>query len=616
MLFRSSAGSQVTIQKVSQVVEYKNTGLQALGAYQISIDDQITFENPLEIKIKYDPELLVKDFPAQDQLFAAYLDETSQEWIETDFILDEATSTVSIHTDHLTCWGLFGIDETTVISYSPHYKIYFDNKTDAPLLTDKPGGADLMYEFAALVRTALMDAYARYDTKQGSSMTSFKLPEMTKVFIYAGDPEDTAEWGWFSKHINIPNTYSDLATLNQDLAHEVFHSIQNQYVYVTTMNSNRWWMESTADYAAAYIGTSNGLKSILALDYIKKPIDLMDANDEQHLYGGAHFIKYMSEQGVNFKDLFDATMIGGDSSLILLEQFLNTQNSVMADLFAGFAKGFFYGGISHKASANGTIADLADYQADYERAETKDSIFVPVPGHYSARLAIFRITDAEGVTFPVFLSSIEPSSLVQVSYAIATSNSILETGMLHGGDQPVKVDVQDGNFVYFVVTNAGDGDGSTTVVIEKPSGVTSYEYAFESKIYNGWFSADVSFSLSSTAPFEIIRETLAPNGETFVLQIRLPAGTKGVAIDLSGITENIQIADLNTTAALEPSIHETRWVIDGNMAGSGGEASYFIQPGFNYLDITYEVYIDVTYLDQGTTAPFGSGIVIMIAVSP
>src|SRR5512140_3113863 len=91
-----AGGSQVSIGKVTGAQAYEYSGMQTLGVYEIKIGEQTSFEQPLQIKIKYDASKLQGDIAAADQLVAAFLDESAGVWIETDFSVDEANASVTI----------------------------------------------------------------------------------------------------------------------------------------------------------------------------------------------------------------------------------------------------------------------------------------------------------------------------------------------------------------------------------------------------------------------------------------------------------------------------------------------------------------------------------------
>ncbi len=118
-------------------------------------------------------------------------------------------------------------------------------------------------------------------------------------------------------------------------------------------------MEATADYAAAYIGTNGSLGSKLPVDFIKKPLN---SSDEAHMYQVAHFLKYLSSKGVNFRDLFVGTVESDESVLEAIDSHLRGQNESLIALYNDFAAEFVVGRWINRVGANENIADnLADH---------------------------------------------------------------------------------------------------------------------------------------------------------------------------------------------------------------------------------------------------------------
>jgi hypothetical protein len=613
------AGSRVSISEVKGAPAFEYSGRRTLSVYDITIGDQATFYPPLQIQFRYDPAKLRSEVSAADQLVTAYLDEASGRWVETNFNLDKDTNTVSIFTDHLTLWGLFGVDNNVAVSTAPHFKIFFNEDLNAPMLGDKPSGAGLMYDFAAQVRTALVDAYDAYDKAPGSADAGFKLPEMTKVYIDDWGAEKTAEWGWFSKYIEIPTSYSDLDELKQDSAHELFHAIQNQYTTVIAMNSNRWFMEGSADYAAANIGTSNGLKTVMDLDFIKKP--LTDPEDK-HMYRVAHFFQYMDQQGgLGFKDLAEAVLSAGGDALGGMEGFALARGVDLQEVYTDFAQAFiFSNSLKRAALPTDSPLDLADYKGTFSKSETRLATEVNIPGEYVSRLVGYEIIDDASIApYKVYLSMLDESSLVKVRYFIV-SEGIMDSGDLTSG-KPVEVEVRGGTQVYFLVTNSNENQGTVTVVLEqKPTMMsTAYSNSRTALIYNQDYTGTVSFTLTSSAPFEIVREVEAPNGEVFLVDLRIPDLSKGAEINVEAAVDGIALKDQAAHANLTASLEKVWWYVSSIGEVSGGSTNVSI-PANSKDGISLEFRITITCVNSlsnsSTSVRCGSGTVVMIRIGP
>jgi len=103
--------------------------------------------------------------------------------------------------------------------------------------------------------------------------------------------------------------------LKHDCAHEYFHATQNQYLTFGTMIMNRWWMEATADYAAAgLMGT--GKFSFVDGNYLKTSMGTVNG---VHEYQSARFVDYLvSKERVDFKKLWEYTVSATEIRKFLL----------------------------------------------------------------------------------------------------------------------------------------------------------------------------------------------------------------------------------------------------------------------------------------------------------
>ncbi|MFW5991690.1 MAG: hypothetical protein ACOCQN_00680 [Halanaerobiaceae bacterium] len=455
-------------------------------------------------------------------------------------------------------------DDDIEMMYHPHFKIYFHKNLNAPILTSETSG-DLIFDFAAEVRSALVNAYEKYGEVKGSSSKGFKLPENNKVIIDDWGAEKTADWDWFSKDIDIPVTYSNLKDLQHDAAHELFHNVQNQYINFTTMHAWRWWMEATADYAAAYIGTGHGLRSELPLDYIKKPLD---SGEDQHMYQMAHFIKYLTDRGMNFKDLFETTMNSSDGVLKSIDDYSTGKGKPLPELYSEFSMDFITNSVTIKRAEikDSVYEDLADYQGEfnYTYSET-ESRAVSISGNCTTSITAYKITNSDDNVFKVNISALQPTSGINVQYIVTSSpdiNDIVKDGNMEAG-KPLELKVKDEYYIYFVVTNTDSEEGSVTVAIEKPFGYSSHQKTWEAKIYNQTYSAKVTFKILCSQPFTIKSEGIYMNEELYRLEIKtvddLPTDRDLV------VNASIDISDLSYVSgnAAIPNVSEAYWQYGG-----------------------------------------------------
>ena len=608
----------VVIQPVQDPPSYEFSGVQALAAYEISTESATTFSKPLEIRLKVDVSKLRKDVPAADQLIVAYYDESTQHWADSDFHYDEATSTAVISTDHLSFWGLFGLDDNGVEMTSPHFKIYFNEELNAPTVSGKQSGAGTIYDFAVEVRKALEEAYTRY------ADAGFRMPAESNVYIDDWGPDKTAEWGWFNKSIEIPVTYTDLSELKQDVAHELFHAIQNQYVRAPSMMASRWWMEATADYAAAKIGTSNGLQTVMGLDFIKKPLT---ESDSKHIYRVAHFIDYLVKNRVDFRNLFEASLTAWGGPMAGIEKYLREPG--LGQYYADFANAFVFSDeLKREPLPNNSPMDLADYKETYKKADADKATLMQVPKGYAAQLAVYEIMDDESVPeYSAYLYADHLSESARVTYRIVEKSGFEETGTLTSVNAYKRFTPKKGEKIYFLVTSGSDSMATPTVgITQKRQGGTgnTYSHSFTANVYSDEYLADVTLDLESSVPFVVESATVIYNNSTLRVVLKIPDLSNGATITAMAGVQNVRTNRKKLpNSNLAASLGKVEWSVSNgqekHVKVPGSMAELKLPPNLTdsaTMDCTVFVNTVDTTIKNSEPAPKGSGTVISILIHP
>ncbi len=552
------AGAALVVQPVEAAEPHAFSGLTALGSFDVTLGDLSAFEQPLELRFGYDPAALREDIDPAAQLTVGYLDEPTGRWVETDAMVDTAAAQVVVSTDHLTLWSLFGLDDDTVHSFHPNFDIYFREDLNAPPLSANPSG-DAIYDFVAEVRGALVTAHQAYGDSTGAAL---KVPAKSKVYIDDWGADKTAEWGWFSKNIEIPVTYITLQELQHDAAHELFHAVQNEYYNVGGMVDSRWWMEATADYAAASIGTGHGLTGRLPLKFLTMPLD---SDDTEHMYQVAYFVDYMARQGVAFPALFKAVAASDKDILLAIGDYMAESGRSLPALYDQFAYDMlFLGGVPREA-VTGHLADaMGQLHVEYTDPTVPVAQEINVAGPYATALAAYTVKTGTDDTYTVALSAIEPTAGVLTRFVIGGPlgvGDVLNSGVLEPGVQ-VPVDIQDGQTIYFVVTNSADKGGYVTAVIGVQEGEHSFEHSRTAPMYNDEYTAEVAFTLESSHAFEVVEEITQRRGENWMLHVRLiePVNeSKPATFTATAEVTGLAFADPDNNAGRTPHIVESYW---------------------------------------------------------
>jgi hypothetical protein len=196
-----------------------------------------------------------------------------------------------------------------------HFAIhYFLTGPDAPPTEyqaenhDDPGVPDFVEDVGAFLERAFA-----YYTAAPPAGLGLRPPYSTtsKCQVYIGDYE-TSEWSKYTGSIKVANKFTsknelgvnwennngkDKTLLQWEMAHELFHAVENQYRTIFGMGSVLWFTESLADFAA-HIGwpDSQTLMNVKMVNYgnwlNNAYWDLRTGHDPK--YNGAGFFDYLA----------------------------------------------------------------------------------------------------------------------------------------------------------------------------------------------------------------------------------------------------------------------------------------------------------------------------------
>ncbi|MCD4783144.1 MAG: hypothetical protein K8T10_04845 [Candidatus Eremiobacteraeota bacterium] len=335
---------KVTISSVEGAPAIGIKCLKGLGAYDISAGDRREFDKPIIIELAYDPAKIKGDYPPEESLLAAYWDERQKTWQIVPTVVDTKRNVVLIGTKHLSLWESCCLLAGWRIEETEHFKIAYDpdskKEVEVGILSARYKGKSITKyrsheDFANLVGGLLEHAYKKYTNKKNG----FKPPWMinwtevpfalfsapgtcTKIWVFIDvNPNLDASWGEkldasqrekLVGTIHLFHEYASQDALRQESAHELFHSVQNEYMNFVSMASRIWFMDATADYAGEKVAWDH-IKEMKVMGeginfkYIEKPI-----TDKGQRYRTSHFIDYLVKKGsADFKEMFEEVMKGG-----------------------------------------------------------------------------------------------------------------------------------------------------------------------------------------------------------------------------------------------------------------------------------------------------------------
>ncbi|MDD5122533.1 MAG: hypothetical protein PHX97_04015 [Dehalococcoidales bacterium] len=597
-------GTKVEINQINQSMEHDFNGFKPAGLFEITSSGGSQLGGEITLEFSYDQSSLDKELEVSDQLAVAFYDEEYEAWQEVDFEVSKSNSSVSVKTSHLSLWSIFGFEDDYVTSTLPGFTIYFNKEINAPAIGSVSSGEPI-YEYAAIVRTGLYDASKAY------SGLNLKMPDHTRVYIDQWDSDKEAEWGWFSKNIEIPVTYIDEQELHMVSAHELFHAVQNQYVTFATMAANRWFMEATADYAAAHVATSYGLKESLPYSYLRTGIS---SSSTFHMYQTAHFIKFLVDNGYSFKGLFEVVMNGSGNALANLNTYISSKGGSLPELYNKFAYNvLFTSSVKTEALKTDLFTDVAaiTHEMDIDAGVTISQMINTAQSYTSSLFAV-KLNSQKDEASPVNISAIEPTSGITVQYVItsdAEKHSVIASGTLT--HDPLEITVEDGNYLYFIVTNSAPSNGYVTIVIGKEAQTEPYTNTRTAKIYNDDFLVDVDFKLNSSQPFVITRELV--HGDLLKLDIEFEDKGKPIVLDGEAIVTNLRFAEPDSWSDHhEPVFKETYWSYGGEQLNSS-TVTVTINPETEWMvSFTYALVMDIQNTEDDIYSWGGGSTVIYV----
>lgn len=261
---------------------------KVLSAYEVvsTID---FFKNPVILEFSC-PESKVKtDKTPEDKFMVAYFNEKEGIWVEVPFIFDAKDNRIKVTTNHFSLWALIGVEEYTV-AHSPHFRIRFYASESAAGF-----GAREIFGYVAKVRSLLEEAYDIYVN------AGFIAPKH-KISVYViREPE--SYYRKLTGNIIISTISPNDIYTKHEIAHELFHLFQHQYMNLFEMEAMRWWIEATADYAADKIAFKTGeAGAYIKQDYHLKSLFTADGN---HEYATSLFVDYIVRiTGIPFVSLW------------------------------------------------------------------------------------------------------------------------------------------------------------------------------------------------------------------------------------------------------------------------------------------------------------------------
>jgi hypothetical protein len=421
-------------------------GAEAIFTCKLGDKPNEKLTNAAVLEFPYDPSRLPAGIDPENQVALAYLDEKAGVWVLAAAKVDPEKRVIRTRTRHLSTWSGIYLTKGWRIARSRRFSVVYD-PTEVVVLQDARGAGGIIpaQDFAETLGKSLDISLKRYEA------AGFKMPEgdseedgriwafLGRASSYWSSPVIEAQWSVYSGNLLFPANFQNSRQADHDAAHELFHKIQNLDFNIASMAIRRWWIEASADYAAARIALQQGgidttMGNSIKSKYLDKSITYSISADDGkqlhsfHDYSTSHFIDYLVKQGADFKDMWKAVANPslGDLFDVLdpLDKYLKGKFGLSKGLdsfYRDFAPFFLFDARSPMPRlTNGFFADVAVEKLSLAPGQKNGRMEAGVEALHSAKVFAVR---AEAETD-------KPVRKVQVGLVPGTGSGIIASSYL------------------------------------------------------------------------------------------------------------------------------------------------------------------------------------------
>ncbi|MFA6600262.1 MAG: hypothetical protein WCU74_04510 [Candidatus Omnitrophota bacterium] len=526
----------VTISRAPNLPAHPSHSFDQLAVYDISMGNVHEFKESLTIEIAYDPSRLPSNISPEKALSVGWWDVPNKRWISTPFAVDAARNVMLIPTTHLTYFEVLALVKGWELKETEHFYIYYDPKSKYDIVpSPKLPTVNLADDVGTLLEEAYKAyekaGYSMRLTFIPKPVTSIFLGTLVGAVVVggittvlgtvaggvAGGPlgaimggvkagsvginaggalgayagaisfgnktyvildKDTVSAVWnegaLLGEIRVPLHHMSYAELRHDLAHELFHAVQNGYFATPEMGGDLWFMEATADYAPVAHGISKpDALPVIAPTYFQQPITLAD---KVHDYSTSHFIEWQlkGDGAIGFKALWDAVAAFDSTgrltatALERLDEYNKTRKSTLHTLFHGFAADTFFNSNSPLELPTGTTLATSGIVSQDKSLSATDSPLsydIKLPANYTAilsRIAVgFNASQTERA-LKVIASATSERDKVTVSAVVLPNDKRVPGGVTqkpvplysYEGSRGTKLTVKNNETLYIMAVNS------------------------------------------------------------------------------------------------------------------------------------------------------------------
>ena len=389
----------LTVSKVKVDKSILKNQILPLKIIDITLDGGKQPSKPIEVAFSFNPDDLDSALTPEEQLTAFRWDEEGGGWVNLATHIDEKTHTISVLADHFSIIGAFwlagkivaaGIVVSSIaekllndvyITPEKDFRILYSKKEieKNSVLNDftwryivkksgtkyKKGVPHYIQDIGSFLESALKrytDVYkfknpaGEYSVTKSTGYHKSKVKRFKKIIIVKIDSYFSKLGGGNSSYdpifdrLHIPTSSAkDINQAKTTLSHELFHAIQALYYSKAGMKNPyyKWWLEATAEYAAFNIsgvtpfkGMDEGCGSNY-LNYSLNSVGLKEGHGwwgkRDYEYLTSLWIKYLVDEGMNFKEMVENDASDYSAPLISLGKYMSAHHQLVDDVYEDFA---------------------------------------------------------------------------------------------------------------------------------------------------------------------------------------------------------------------------------------------------------------------------------------
>ena len=534
----------VTISTAPNLPAHPSKGFTQVATYDVSMGNVREFKEPLTIEIAYDPATIPSNISPDKALSVAWWDAGLKTWVNAPFAVDTTRNVIMIPTTHLSVWEVVALTKGWTLKETEHFKIYYDPNSSFNVGGSTGPAANLATE----VGTSLEKAYKAYNDAKFSMRLTF-IPTTaigtfmgtltggiiggvaggyagglagaragmnaggrigatvgtaagailvgSKTYVVLDSATVSAEWNkTYLGEIYVPLKHTSYDEMRHDVAHELFHAVQNGYFSVSEsgmvgdyLGTNvHWWTEATADYAPVAVGLSNldALPKITP-KYFQQALPT-EGNEREYIT--SRFIAYMAKRGVDFKAMWDAAACLActerltTTMLRRVEMYHDQRQPNLHNRFRTFAAEVFFDSNSPlELGAGKTLETSGAVSQNTPLSATDSTISYPfkLPADYTAQLwripVAFNPSQTERSLKVEVIGAMPSRDRVTVTASVLPNDqrilTSVTTKLLNEGNQTANVTVNKNDVLYIMAVNSLTTDLSLTVKVTDVSLIIS-----------------------------------------------------------------------------------------------------------------------------------------------